>query len=96
MILAIADLLRAILWPTVCAYAVWSAIPTIRYAIDRFAPAKAGVTANDVAIPADLIGLALMESETWAQEDVMRVIRERYDKLRDWNAVRHAMGVAPV
>lgn len=46
-------------------------------------------------VPEDLSALALMEREPWAQEEVMRVIRERYADLKDWNLVRSAMGVAP-
>lgn len=46
-------------------------------------------------VPDDLSALALMEREAWAQEEVMRVIRERYADLKDWNRVRSAMGVAP-
>ena len=44
-------------------------------------------------IPEDLVAVALQENEVWAQEEVTRVIRERYEQYRDWNKVRMAMGL---
>lgn len=46
-------------------------------------------------IPEDLSAFAMMETEKWAQDAVMKVIRERYTELKDWNGVRAAIGVAP-
>lgn len=48
----------------------------------------------DLDIPDDLAALALGENEKWAQEETIKVIRERYATYRDWNQVRAAMGVA--
>jgi hypothetical protein len=36
----------------------------------------------------------MLESEKWAQDSVLKVARERYDELKDWNKVRTALGVA--
>lgn len=47
-----------------------------------------------VEIPDDLVGLALAESEKWAQDAIVKVVRERWDQYKDWNKVRAAMGVA--
>jgi hypothetical protein len=47
-------------------------------------------------IPEDLVALAMQHSESWAQEDLLRVIRERYDDLRDWNRVRSAMNIGRI
>lgn len=44
-------------------------------------------------IPEDLIAVALQENEVWAQEEMTRVIREKYEQYRDWNKVRAAMGL---
>jgi len=44
-------------------------------------------------VPEDLMALAMQENEMWAQEELMRVIRERYEMYRDWNRVRSAMGL---
>lgn len=51
-------------------------------------------TVIDAKIPDDLMGLALGESEKWAQDAVLETIRERFDKLKDWNKVRQSVGVA--
>jgi dihydropteroate synthase len=37
-----------------------------------------------------LLAFALSHPEEWAQEDVLRAIRERYETTSDWNAVRSA------
>ena len=49
---------------------------------------------EDPPIPDDLMALAMSETETWAQEDVLRVIREKYRDYKDWNLVRRGMGIA--
>ena len=46
-----------------------------------------------VEIPDDLIAVALQENEVWAQEEMTRVIREKYEQYKDWQKVRTAMGV---
>lgn len=55
-------------------------------------PSMPGVPAA-VEIPDDLIAVALQENEVWAQEELTRVIREKYEQYRDWNKVRMAMGL---
>jgi hypothetical protein len=55
------------------------------------APVVAAVSNADV--PDDLVAVAMQEKEPWAQEELMRVIRERYDTYHDWNRVRASMGV---
>lgn len=55
-------------------------------------PLMPGVPAA-VEIPEDLIAVALQENEVWAQEELTRVIREKYEQYRDWNKVRMAMGL---
>ena len=46
-----------------------------------------------VDVPEDLLALAMQENEVWAQEELLRVMRERYETYRDWNRVRSAMGL---
>lgn len=58
----------------------------------RVATAK---TTTEITVPQDLIALALNERELWAQEEMIRAMRERYETLNDWNLVRAAFGVAP-
>lgn len=45
-------------------------------------------------IPDDLTAFAMLETEKWAQDAVLKVIRERYTELKNWNGVRAAVGVA--
>lgn len=51
--------------------------------------------AQPAEVPQDLIALAMNERELWAQEEMVRAMRERYETLKDWNLVRAAFGVAP-
>lgn len=53
-------------------------------------------TAASVDIPNDLVGLAMGETEKWAQDATLDVIRQRYEMYKDWNKVRAAMGVGAI
>lgn len=80
----------AITWPiatVVVAYRLASAWESFRPL-----PLSSNPSAPE-EIPEDLVALAMQQSESWAQEDLLRVIRERYDDLRDWNRVRSAMNI---
>ena len=44
-------------------------------------------------IPDDLVAVAMQENEAWAQEELVRVIREKFEQYKDWNKVRAAMGL---
>jgi hypothetical protein len=59
------------------------------------AQVKAVAAAQPADVPQDLVALALNERELWAQEEMLRAMRERYETLKDWNMVRSAFGVAP-
>lgn len=87
--------LIASLWVGVAIYAVWAIRQTARDAIAAWKPtppdAPAPITNADV--PDDLVAIAMNENELWAQEEVLRVIRERYETYNDWNKVRAAMGL---
>lgn len=48
-----------------------------------------------VQIPPDLMGLALMDSEQWAQAEMLDGMRALYDECGDWDTVRVRYGVAP-
>lgn len=83
-----------VLWALVAVYAVHR----VTHVVEMFAPlpppASLDIPATEV--PDDLMAVAMQERESWAQEEVMRVIRERYDDLQDWNKVRSAMGVGRI
>ena len=83
------ELLPHLIWAGVALFTIhelrtfaneWTAIK----AIDPLAP---------VEVPDDLVALANQERESWAQEETLRAMRERYEALGDWNLVRSAFGV---
>jgi hypothetical protein len=51
------------------------------------------VVPSAAEIPDDLVAVAMQENETWAQEELIRVIREKHEQYKDWNKVRAAMGL---
>jgi hypothetical protein len=82
--------------------ALWAG--AVAFAAHRFAVAWERVAAlqvppgaptprDAVVVPDDLLGVALQETETWAQEEVIRAIREKYELFGDWNRVRASFGV---
>lgn len=83
--------LAALVWALLGGLFLWR--------LDRFAHRWLAVARSDdgtdgtVVVPDDLVGLAMNESEKWAQDSVLEAIKERYSKLLDWNKVRRAMGV---
>lgn len=85
-----------ILWPIAFAYAAHR----LSAAIEAFKPVRASEVSKseqlDYDIPNDLVALANQENEVWAQEEVLRVIREKFEMLQDWNQVRAAMGIGRI
>jgi len=85
-----------ILWPIAFVVAAFR----FSKALEAFAPKRSDKEEEEdpynVDIPNDLLAIATAENEVWAQEEVIRVIRERYENLRDWNKVRAAMGVGRI
>ena len=85
-----------LLWAIVATYAVW------RFAavLERFAPVPptplAELLPENVEVPDDLLALAMTQSESWAQEDTIRAMKERYLDLKDWQKVRSAFGIGRV
>lgn len=88
---AVGSLIETVVWAAVAYYGIRSLATIVREWPDRYTPAPAD--RPDVAIPEDLVALSLQERELWAQEEVLRVIRERYEVYGDWNQVRASMGV---
>jgi hypothetical protein len=87
-------MLAHLLWAAVTVYA----IRQIGDIAVRFAPARpeTALPPAPVELPDDLVAVAMQERESWAQEEVLRAIRERYEELRDWNKVRAAVGVGRI
>jgi len=53
----------------------------------------ASIVPPAVDIPDDLVAVAMQENESWAQEELLRVIREKHEQYKDWNKVRAALGL---
>lgn len=87
--------MQHLLWAAVVTFGIW------RFAqvLEKFAPPSkiedSPAIPPALEVPEDLVGMAMLERETWAQEELLRAMRERYEDLRDWNLVRSAFGVAP-
>ena len=81
------------LWAAVAVCFVHTAAGVVR---EFKAAPVAPVLPPPVEIPEDLVAVANQEREPWAQEEVLRSIRERYEDLRDWNRVRGAFGVGRI
>lgn len=78
-----------LLWPLVAVYAIW------RFAqvAEQWAPPPPPPDPMLEPVPDDLVALALTHSESWAQEDTLKSMREKYAELKDWQKVRFAFGV---
>jgi len=84
-----------LLWAAVTVYTVHR----VAGIVERFmppAPEAAPLPALAVEVPDDLMAVAMQERESWAQEEVLRAIRERFEDLKDWNRVRAAVGVGRI
>ena len=85
-----------LLWAGVAVYA----LHRLSAVLERFAPVRsesmAPVADPVVEIPDDLVAVAMQERESWAQEEVLRAIRERFEDLKDWNKVRSAVGIGRI
>lgn len=81
-----------LLWASVCAYAIWR----VCQVVERFAPAAREFDVSEVVLPEDLIAYSMSFSESWAQEDAIKAIRQSYEKWKDWNRVRASMGIGRV
>lgn len=91
----VTELLR-VLWPVAVIYAVHRICETVTL----FAPVpvvqKLEEDPYSTVVPEDLVAVAMQYPDGWAQEDMMKAIREKYDALRDWNLVRSAFNVGRI
>lgn len=82
---------------------VWAGVvlwclPEVCDTLRAFAPVRgtAPMLMEEVEVPDDLVAYAMQEREAWAQEEVLRAVRERYEELHDWNKVRSAVGIGRI
>jgi hypothetical protein len=91
----VTEILR-VFWPIAVVYAVHRICETA----SLFAPVRETKQVEDDAysavVPEDLVAVAMQYPDGWAQEDMMKAIREKYDALRDWNLVRSAFNVGRI
>lgn len=98
------DLLASVVWAGVAVYAIRQAVALAHRWLSLHEPPPDEATPAVVELPADIEALASRESALWAQEDVRKVARERFDALRQsalsdaqrWNLVRKALGVGTI
>ena len=78
-------------WPLAVVVAVYR----LATAWERFSPPlpQEIPAPEGVVVPEDLVAVAMTESETWAQEELLKAMKEKYDLYGDWNRVRSAFGV---
>lgn len=80
-------LLASCVWAGVALYA-------LRRAFALVESRRAQPVADDVVpLPPDLAAFVNKFSTDWARADSEKAIRERYERMRDWNAVRRAVGL---
>jgi hypothetical protein len=89
------DLMASLAWCAVAVYAVRRTAEVGLRAIavwERNAPIPPAPEPV-VDVPNDLVAVAMQEREAWAQEEVLRAMREKYELSKDWNMVRRAFDV---
>lgn len=100
------DLVPAILFAAVLLFIVQKAEPHVaralslaerrlaveerRVDVERIATVKPPLTDDD-PMPKDMVEWALNETSPWAQEDMIKRMRELYDRLHDWEKVRNVL-----
>lgn len=86
-----------LLWAAVAMYTVWRFFTVVEEVVARYTPPLSAPTPLEaVVVPEDLVAIAMIHSEVWAQEDTLKAIRERYEQLQDWNRVRSAFGIGSI
>jgi hypothetical protein len=89
-----------LVWSAVVCFVVIRTEAVVRHWLALVHPPER-IAEEDLVVPADIVALAMRESEEWAQEEVLKAARERYMTITDaampesqkWNLVRRALGV---
>ena len=85
-----------VLWPLAAIYAVHRICETVTLVAPVPVEQNDEDDAYSIVVPEDLVAVAMQYPDGWAQEDMMKAIREKYDALRDWNLVRSAFNVGRI
>ena len=86
--------LSSLLWASVAMVALFRADQWVTRVLERWVPHGEGPAV--VRIPNDLLALSSSESEIHAQESVRDAILEAWERYKDWNKVRTALGVGTI
>lgn len=89
-ITAMHDTVRSVIWAAVVVYAARLAAAAV---VPWHPVATPAALPDPVDVPDDLVALAMAQSEPWAQEDMVKAMRERYEQYGDWDRVRSAFGI---
>lgn len=88
------SIIVSLIWAAVAALFVARADRAFHAWLDRTEGKPSDEPEGQTPLPPDLYAVAMQESETWAQEERIKVMQEKYVTLgRDWNRVRAAVGV---
>ena len=85
-----AALVAAVTWP-LALYLIGKRFAAV---LERFAPPVPEPNPYDTSVPEDIIAYIASHQDAWAQEDVTRVVQEKYAELKSWNRVRRALDLA--
>lgn len=96
LISALAGLLASALWPALLAFVYLRNEPQLRLMLDAYVTRLIPpVPPPPIEVPDDLLAIAASSfQDAWAQEDMVKSMRERYEALGSWDLVRVAYGVA--
>lgn len=83
----------SLLWPLAILASVYRVASVAKFALT---PVDLGdeVAKWSIEVPDDIVAHAMVESEEWAREDILRLAREKYFDHGNWNTVRRAFGLA--
>lgn len=81
-------LLSSLAWAGVVLYIATRLMPFVHARLNMATPERV-----EVMLPPDLAGYVEQFSTDWAKADAKRAIIERYERNRDWNAVRRSVGL---
>lgn len=87
-------LIASVLWSAVALATLYKADQWVSKVLARWV--QHGEGPEQIRIPNDLMALSNMESEIHAQESVRDAILEAWERYKDWNKVRTALGVGTI
>ena len=90
----ITEAIASLLWPLSILASVWLICKVARDLLQPGELEADELTKWSIEVPNDIVSYAMIESEEWAREDIIRTAREKYFEHGNWNRVRVAFGLA--